>query len=84
MERSNSKFDWVDKAKKHGFGNILSLVLDGLKPLGPLGAQLLWILQPASGLFGWRKAIGELAETLEEPDGIDQLQQRLHEETADS
>jgi hypothetical protein len=83
MERSNNKFDWIDKAKKHKLGNVLALVFDGLRPLGPLGAQLLWVLQPTASLFGWHKTIGELAETLEEPDGIEQLQQRLHEETTE-
>jgi hypothetical protein len=42
-----------------------------------VGAQVLWVLQPALGLFIARKALSALAEALEEPGGIDRLRKQL-------
>jgi hypothetical protein len=71
------KHDWIEQAKARGWGHALSLALDVLEPLGPLGAQLLWMAQPAMGLFGGREALGTLAEAMESPGGIERLRQQL-------
>ncbi|MFW5771711.1 MAG: hypothetical protein ACOCZH_00205 [Phototrophicaceae bacterium] len=63
--------------KSRRLSGALNLVLDGLAPLGPVGAQLLYVLQPLAGVFGWRAAVGQLARTLEEPDGIARLRRQL-------
>ena len=68
---------WIEAARRRGWGDALSLMLDVIEPLGPFGAQLLWVLQPASGLFGARSGIAALAEALEQPGGIDRLRQQL-------
>lgn len=72
--------DWIAKLKTRGLGGALHVALDVLEPLGPLGAQILWVVQPASGIFGVRETLRELAETLEEPDGVARLRRLLDED----
>lgn len=72
--------DWIQAVKTRGLGRALSVLLDALEPLGPLGAQILWVAQPVSGLFGASKAVGELADALEQPGGIEDLRRRLHDD----
>ena len=83
MMQSDEKMDWIIRAKNRGFDGALTLLLDALAPLGPLGAQILWVMQPLSGWFGWDDAIGGLAEALEAPDGIERLRQRLEADLPD-
>jgi hypothetical protein len=72
--------DWIQTVKARGLGWAFSVLLDALEPLGPLGAQILWIAQPVSGLFGASHAFGELADALEQPGGIDGLRRRLNDD----
>ncbi len=57
----------------------VNTMLDVLEPFGPLGAQVLYVFQPVSGLLGWRSAIGQIAQALEEPDGVAELRRRLND-----
>jgi hypothetical protein len=70
---------WIEGVRARGLGNALSVALDVLEPLGPLGAQLLWVAGPALGLFVSRDALGSLANALEEPGGIERLREQLEE-----
>ena len=70
--------DWLENIKARGMGDTLITVLDVLEPIGPLGAQVLWLAQPLLGVFGWHKVTGEIANALEEPGGVENLRQRLH------
>ena len=72
--------DWISQLRARGWGDFLNTALDVLEPLGPLGAQLLWIAQPALGLFVRRDALGALAQALEEPGGIAALRKQLDDE----
>lgn len=75
----------VQEIRARGWGDAFSAALDVLQPLAPLGAQLLWVAQPAAGLIGgWGEMIGTLARTLEEPGGIERLRQALEDEEAES
>jgi hypothetical protein len=68
-------------------------LLDVIEPLGPLGAQLLWIAQPALGLLlpqnnatqgnMWQDIDG-LARLLEHPTGIAWLRLALTDEPEDN
>lgn len=69
--------NWVQQLKSHGLGAFLDLALDILEPLGPLGAQVLWAALPVFGVFGGRDQVADLARTLEEPGGIDELRRQL-------
>ena len=73
--------DWIEQIKARGLTGAVTFALDALAPLGPLGAQLIWVAQPLFGVFGGenaRHAIGDIAEALESPDGIEQIRQRLN------
>jgi len=71
--------EWVQQIRARNLGGALSLALDVLEPLGPLGAQVLWAAQPILGLLISHDAVGGLAQALEEPGGIEQLRQQLEE-----
>lgn len=73
--------DWMMQLKARGLAHPLRVLLDVLEPLGPMGAQLLYVAQPASRLLGTGAADGvrQLAETLEQPGGIERLRQLLDE-----
>jgi hypothetical protein len=68
---------WIQQVRARGLAGPLRLLLDVLEPLGPLGAQLLWAAQPVSGLFGAAQPVQQMAEMLEQPDGIEQLRRLL-------
>lgn len=76
--------EWIKQAKARGLGQAIGTLLDVLEPIGPLGAQLLWLVQPVTGIFGWHHAVGQLAESLEEPGGIEPIRRALTEEDTQS
>ncbi len=78
------KHDWIEQIRARGWGDALGAALDVLEPLGPLGAQMLWIAQPAAHLIGgWGEMVGDLARLLEEPGGIDRLRRALEDDEID-
>jgi hypothetical protein len=81
MDKQSQSSDWIDKAKKRGYGQVTYLLLDVIEPIAPLVAQGLWVVQPLAGLWGAGNALQILAETLESPDGVKQLQHRLSDDT---
>lgn len=72
---------WVDMIKTRGLSNSLRIILDVLEPLGIIGAQLLYVAQPIAGLFRLGNHVGNIAQLLEEPDGIDRIRARLDDNT---
>ena len=82
VERPESaEYEWIEKIRARGWGDALSTALDILEPLGPLGAQLLWVAQPAAHwIGGWGDSLGELAQALEAPDGIERLREMLEQD----
>jgi hypothetical protein len=72
--------EWIRQAQARGLGHALSLALDVLAPLGPFGAQMVWIAQPVLGLVVGRAALDDLARALEQPGGVDTLRSYLDEE----
>jgi len=57
------------------------MVLDIIEPISPLAAQVLWVTQPAAGLFGVHDTVGEIAHLLEAPDGVAELRQQLRDDS---
>lgn len=57
------------------------LALDAGRPLAFLGAQCLYIAQPALNLFLPRTTINQLAHLLEEPAGVELLLEKLETST---
>ncbi len=71
--------DWVRQIQARGLDHALSVALDIFEPLGPLGAQLVWVAQPVLSAYLPREALDDLAELLERPGGIEQMRQWLEE-----
>ncbi len=69
--------DQVRELQARGLGGPLLLLLDVIEPLGVAGAQLLWVAQPFSALFGAATLAGHLAELLQEPGGVERLRHML-------
>ena len=69
--------DWIQQVKARGLAVPLRVLLDVLEPLGPVGAQFLYVAQPAASLLGGAQMMGHIAAALEEPDGVEHLRQLL-------
>lgn len=76
--------DWIHRARVRGLGNFLSVALDILEPLGPLGAQFIFIAQPALGLLVGRDTLSALANALESPGGVEALRRQLEDDASPS
>jgi len=76
-----SETDWIQQARQRGWLPTIRALLDVIEPLGPLASQVLWVAQPAAGLFGMRDVVGDIAQALEAPDGVDRLRHQLDDET---
>ncbi len=68
---------WSARLHRAGLDGLVAAVLDAAEPLGPLGAQLLWVTQPVLGLLIPADEIGELAHLLDEPQGVAWLRAEL-------
>ena len=55
---------WSQRLEAAGLGGLWGAVREGLKPLGPLAAQLIWFAQPGLALFGQSDPAGDLAALL--------------------
>lgn len=84
MAHHDTLADWIERIKARGLGNWLALALDVLEPLGPLGAQVVWVAQPVLGLWLPRSALGGLAEALEAPGGVEGLRVLLEANDTDN
>lgn len=81
MDKQSHTLDWIEKAKQRGYGGVLSVLLDTIEPIAPIVAQGLWVFQPLAGLWNRSSTIQVLAETLETPDGINELRHYLADDT---
>ena len=59
--------DWSKRLHAAHLGGLVGALLDAAEPLGPLGAQVLWVAQPTLGLLLPREEIASLARLLEAP-----------------
>jgi hypothetical protein len=71
---------WAERLRAARLIGAVGTLLDAAEPLGPLGAQLLWVAQPTLGLFLPRAEIASLARLLDEPGGVAWLRERLTDE----
>jgi hypothetical protein len=67
----------VDALCDHGLRLPALVGLEAGRPLSLIGGQVLWLLQPLLSLFTSKEVIGRLAETLEQPEAVDLLIERL-------
>ena len=78
---SMAEQDWIQQVKARGLATPLRVLLDVLEPLGPVGAQLLYVAQPAASLWGGASLVGHIASALEQPDGVELVRQLLDDDT---
>lgn len=71
---------WARKLHAARLHGLVMALLDVCEPLGPLGAQVLWIAQPVAGLVVPRDAIGALARILDAPGGVAWVRTQLDTE----
>jgi hypothetical protein len=74
---ANRLASWSKRLHSTRLDGLVGALLDIVEPLGPLGAQFLWIAQPTLGLLVPREEIGSLARLLEQPDGMAWLREQL-------
>jgi len=72
--------DWIKQIKERGLGGAFAVFLDIIEPLGPLGAQILWVAQPTMRVFGAAETLGQVAQALEEPGGIERIRTLLNDD----
>lgn len=70
---------WADVLRQNGLSDLAIPALDLLKVWGYVGGQVLWLLAPLLG-----KQLAPLAEALEDPETLTQLQHYLTEGEAPS
>ena len=70
---------WGERLRAARLDSVVSVLLDVAEPLGPIGAQLLWVAQPTLGLFVSHTEIDSLARWLDEPGGVARLRTHLIE-----
>lgn len=68
---------WSQRLRAAHLSVGIGVLLDVLEPLGPLGAQMLWVAQPTLGLFVPREDVHSLARLIEAPGGIAWLRDQL-------
>ena len=66
-----------------GLDGLLEPLAQTMRPLGPLGAHLLWLVQPGLGAFdaSLSQEAGALADVLEDPLAFDHLLSQVTTET---
>jgi hypothetical protein len=82
-DRPDPALEWAGALRARGWGDALLMALEACEPLMPIGAQMLWIAQPALRLFGGGAAAGALARLLETPEGVAALKARLGADDAE-
>ncbi len=80
MMNHEARREWVAQVKGSGWAGALGLALDVLAPLGPLGAQVVWVLQPALRPWMPPTTLEHVAWTLERPDELAQVRRWLDED----
>lgn len=78
--------DWITALKIRGLAGFARAALDALEPLGIIGAQMLIIAQPAVNVMapmGWRSALHDITQALEDPQALAALRDALDEPDED-
>ena len=83
MKHQSEIAGWIDHAKRRGSAPILLTMLEAIEPLAPVLAQGLLVAQPLANLWRGGDALRELADLLEEPDGLRELRRQLTDDGAE-
>jgi hypothetical protein len=75
---------FVAAIKARGWEAIAAALIDALAPLGAIGAQLVYVAQPAARAFGVpNDLLTGLAGALENPDALARIRAGLDDDTPD-
>ncbi|MDE2774313.1 MAG: hypothetical protein OXI77_00100 [Chloroflexota bacterium] len=77
MKHQSEIAGWIKHAKRRGGAPLLLTLLEAMEPLAPALAQGLFVAQPLANLWRGGDALRELADLLEEPDGLRELRRQL-------
>ena len=72
------------RLRASGLQDLVGDLMEVAQPLGPLGAQVLWIAQPALGLVISGSSIHDLAQVLDDPAGMVWLRAMLNSVPGDA
>ncbi len=78
LERLHRRIEgWAGRLRAAGLDGLVGALLGAAAPLAPLGAQVLWVAQPALSLVMPRAEIDTLARALEDPTELAWLRERM-------
>ena len=80
MEETPAIRTVIDNLKQRGWQDMAHTMLDVIEPIAPLVSQVLWVIQPMSSAIGASDVVGELAKTLNTPQGISFLREQLDDD----
>jgi len=69
--------EWAVRLEQWGLTPVAPIVLQMLRPLGFLGSQAVLLGQPFLTLFTDAASLTELSLLLDDPEALDQIEQRL-------
>jgi hypothetical protein len=65
--------EWRVRLSEAGLDGLALTLIRAARPLGPLLASTVWVVQPGLGTLGYGQAAGALADLLDDPQGIERL-----------
>lgn len=68
---------WLQEWQGRPQGEMLVSALDVFEPLAPIGAQMLYVLQPTMSWMIARERLDALAQALETPEGVSAVRRWL-------
>ncbi len=80
MEKRSNIARWIATAKARGQAPFLLSLLEAIGPLAPALAAALLVAQPLAGWWDGAGGLRELADLLDEPEGVEFLRRSLAEE----
>lgn len=83
MKHQSEVAGWIERVKGRGGAPFLLTLLEAIEPLAPVLAQGLLVAQPLATLWRGGDALRELAQLLEEPDGLRELRRQLADDGAE-
>ncbi|MBN1122584.1 MAG: hypothetical protein JXJ17_16020 [Anaerolineae bacterium] len=66
---------WEERLNQSGLGGLALSIIHAMRPVAPIAANLLWIVQPAFAVFGRAEEIEALANRLSDSPGEDGMNQ---------
>lgn len=69
--------EWAARLERWGLRPVAPILFEVLRPMGFLGSQAVLFGQPLLNTFADARSIKELVSLLDDPDALNQIEQRL-------